>query len=250
MPAILPHRPVSPVVTTGRRSPTTRVVGISNRTLDRRGVQPGSQQHVPTPRYRRSSRHHAPRGGPRRHARRRLRHAAGGWFALPVAAVHLPSAARRGVLLRARRPAGGRLARRLLRGLLRPAPAGRRRHHAPGDRGPRRVQPGGPRLRARAARPAPAPRHAGRLVAHRPPDRPLQLRHLRRLPAQRGHQGRPLRRRAHPDHARPRPLQALQRPPRARSRQRPAANASAPPCRRSSARPTWRPVTAAKSSRC
>ena len=68
-----------------------------------------------------------------------------------------------------------------------------------------------------------APRPARRLVAHRPPDRPLQLRHLRRLPAQRGHQGRPLRRRAHADHARPRPLQALQRPPRARGRQRAAA---------------------------
>ena len=45
--------------------------------------------------------------------------------------------------------------------------------------------------RQRAAR-------AGGLDAHRPAHRPLQLRHLRRLPAQRGHQGRPLRRRALP----------------------------------------------------
>ena len=96
----------------------------------------------------------------------------------------------------------------------------------------------------------PAAGAARGLVADRPPHRPLQLRHLRRLPAQRGHQGRPLRRRAHPDHARPRPLQALQRQPRPRGRQRRCCGAWAPRCAPPCATPTWRRATAARSSPC
>ena len=54
----------------------------------------------------------------------------------------------------------------------------------------------------------------------------------------------------HPAHARPRPLQALQRPSRPRGRQRAAAARSAPRCEAWSARPTWRRATAARSSPC
>ena len=142
---------------------------------------------------------------------------------LSLAALPLPPRARRRLLLRARQPRRDRLARALLRQLLR-LPRGAR----PGERtrGAGRDHP--VRARGAAARPraaqSPPPADAARgLLPDRPPHRPLQLRHLRRLPAQRGDQGRPIRGAAHAADDGPRPLQAVQRPARARDGQRPAA---------------------------